>query len=1230
MRSDREGLDNLIRQQYSKAVRIFGTQLNDNKNSNYYYAVSRLGEWLAKLVKNKNSFCEDKNELIFTERKLNDRLKYTSIKSSSMDIQETAEELQSIQLLFEKAKSMQPSIQGIGEGIAFVRNLLEINRTEKRINEFVIEFIKFQVLYSAKLCILKELNNFEKKYFIHIFIPKPIKNLREIIDINKNDCLYLSPIQINQLYKLYHQYHHNLNYGEIFELIEKCLLLVHHHFYKKNNEYLEIWKKFKGNINFEKIMLVHTVYRNKRYHPLCKIIVDLNEKNLFDDMYLHIKEMLEFSHFFWDHVKCIEKIITNHSFRNNHELLTILFQFSIDNIPNHFKIPVFQFNKYLSFIKTSAITENHIDIKKIYTYVDLLKIFQDSKDLSLSQICDMMEDAEHAVGSKNFNHLCEKTLQYAISKKDFVVLMHFALQLRKTSIQTLLVLIDKYPHDIDSLKYEMKDVLLKEYQLKYPERPLQDVIMEFKTKSHEVEYPLDEKELIKIENQYLQIKAIGEKLLVTGWINIQSELKNCYDILKKNPQDETAHLTFLAIIRLQIMDNLEINPYNIQMLNLLALINEPRRIAQIKTGEGKSILIAMLAAYYGLTNHVVDIITTSDDLAIRDAKKFEAFYHSLDLTVGHSVNQKSSHIYNQCIVYGTICDFEFAYLRGETQGAFSGRRKRPYDVAIVDEVDSMFIDMQRNQSILSRHSDEGYQPEVYHTIWHWIENSEKMNQTKENLQAELKSKGVDVDLELAKTWLSSALTAQIYSENKEYIIASDNQNKKLRTIKIVDKLHTGQVASETTRWQGGLHQILEAKHQLPIRVETLTTGAINHIEYFNKYKILTGMTGTLGSKYSRDELKKLYKVNSYDSPPYLPSLKIEIPHFIEKDEQAQLIAIEKKIQEMTALGRPTLIICEDIQQSETYYKYLSKENSSTQIYNGIQTLSAEAILILSGRPGVPTIATNCAGRGTDIVTTLETELHGGLHVILTFPAINLRVERQAFGRTGRQGKKGTYHYILRENQLSHAERKCGTIEEKIALMHENREHREEMVSNDNIFYHNLMHKLFILQNIFFALPSNIKETHMVNWAKWKTDSQKYATRYMRYELDETDDNIVIQNILENFNIFWTTDIATYDALYKKPIIFAEYLLKKCLQQKNHLKDEYTQKLLIETILFFENPKFVFSGEFSDTLIEIKTIELSDSLLLPPEKKSSLSLSTLFSKLPASITHLLPTGLQQRA
>lgn len=1242
MQSDR-GFKHLIKRDFSKAAISFEAKMGNHKDLNtYYYAVSRLGELLERLVMHNivpAKFTYDK----LLEKKSNDHIKELDVKSHSPEIKKTTEEFESIRSLFLLAKkAVHPkSMPGIEYAISCINRLIELNNSgdfNQRTRSIYAEFLTFQILYTTKQYVSEKLSSFKENYLFSFSMPRPVKNLRAIFNSNKEDLIYLSHDQVNQLYKEHRTYHYNALYHPIFESLEESILFLHHDFGQYNERYIDIFKQYPGQINIEKVILLHQVYSDKDIMHLHIIIYELNKYHLLDNIFASLKEIILSGDHYWTSIKNIEEIISNNPLENNDELLHHLFHFALERMPPPKNITHYQFHRFISHVKKNCMPVDNVNVKNVYIYLDLLSILSDCKDSQIDKMCDLMKETENVIGNVNFIGICEKILKYKIPQASFIAIMNYALQLSKDSATDLLQLIDKHHDDLDRLKDEIGDICMREYQLKYPERPLEDVIHDFRTKSNDVEYPINDAELKSLETRYLHIKKICERLLPIVRVGLQSELKECRSILIRNPKHEAAQLNLFAIIRLQIKEKIGINPYNLQMLNLLALINEPRRIAQIKTGEGKSTLIAMLAAYYGLMNHSVDIITTSDDLAIRDAEKFNVFFKSLGLTVGHNINQQNSDCYKNCIVYGTVSEFEFAYLRGETCSSSSCRGERPYDVAIVDEVDSMFIDMQRNQAILSRSSEEGYQPHVYQAIWNWIENTERKEQTKENLQAMLKSKGVEINLELATTWLKSAKTAQVYSEDKEYIIdVPDNKSKNrikkksgdLR-IKIVDKLHTGQVADENTRWQGGLHQLLEAKHKLEIRVESLISGSINHIEYFNKYIILNGVTGTLGALSCREELELLFKMSTYDSPPYKPSLKIQVPHLIEKDQKAQMIAIKKTVQEMNRLGRPVLVLCEDIDESKHFTVHLSKEIKSVQVYNGVQALSADSILGLSGNPGAVTVATNCAGRGSDIKTTPLTEEKGGLHVVMTFPAINLRVEKQAFGRTGRQGKKGTYHYILREDQLSDEEKEGKTIEEKISLMHISRKEREQDISRDNIYYHNLMHKLFIIQTIFFALPVKIKENHMLEWAKFKTESSKRITQYMRRELEGANNDTVILEILKQFDEFWKTKLSICGSRYKTPLVFVESQLKDILHSRQLNQNEYMKNSLIEAIIFLTDPKFIFSGFCADFLLEGRSEEIIKSLKKAPEKGLSAQLSQLFDiSIPSFIQPLLTSSADQK-
>lgn len=1175
----------------------------------YYHAIARLGALLESLTKDNNVTAKKSAINSLLSNKYSSPAKETlEVDDDKMESASGADavnkEISSILSLFNLAKDlMKPKqLDGIEHAVkAVIPQLLKLNQsaTTHRTKHFAIELAIFELLYTTKLVIDKDLNDDDSSIFSRLFSTNIISILKNAIKAHKDDPLFLSQSNLNELYKQLPNFRNDKQHRSTLARLEKQLFLIDYQ--ATNDDCLEFWRKFKGSITIDKAILVREIYNNHEFLALKAILFELNNNQLLTDkMFTCLKSIVLFDEHYRESIKAIDEALSTSHLENKYELKNDLLEFVLNGVP-HPNITDTQFYQFMSPLKNSYTTEKEaIDVNKIYLYLDLLAIFTQNKDkqIPLDKIANLMQQVEKVVGNNNFIALCQKVLQYKISSTEFITIMNSAIQLRTESVGDLFKLIDAHHHDMNTLRHHLNDIIMRDYQLKYPERSLEEVTHDFLTPSADVEYTLDPSEFAELKQRYLRIKAIGEQLLTTGDIGIESALNNYKAALLEDQNDKNAQLTLLAIIRLKIPSLFGINPYNVQMLNVLALLNEPKRIAQIKTGEGKSTLIAILAAYYTLLGHKVDIITTSHDLAIRDVKKYKDFYRSLGIRSGHNIsegNRDNSNCYKNDVVYGTVSDFEFAYLRQET-GQSEGRGNRPYDVVIADEVDSMFIDMQRNEAILSQTTEAAHKPEYYRYIWNWINTTEKIKQTRENLQAMFKAKDIDISLDLATTWLKSARTAQQYSENEEYIIGyptskhkdkSRKSQQDERVIKIVNKSHTGEVQDESSRWQGGLHQILEAKHNLQIRTESLTSASINHIEFFNKYKILAGVSGTLGAMTCRDELKKLYHVNTYDSPPYKPSCKKQVPHVIAKDEKAQHSAISEIVKDQIKVGRPVLILCESIQDSKDLYEQLSEEIKGVSIYNGVQEDSAEEILGLAGNAGAVTIATNLAGRGTDIVVTPEAEKQGGLHVIVAFPALNRRVEQQAFGRTGRQGKKGTYQYVLNEDQLTLEELEGESIANKIQIMQAEREKHEEHVSMMNYYNYNLMHKLFIIQHIFFSLPTVIKSNSMTKWAQFKTSAHKLTMQYVRNELEDKSENDVFKNVLKDFMDFWKKTIASLDSHFRTP----EDFIKSRLKQP--FSDDYTKTLLIKGVMFLEKPELDFSSEVADLLVDLKASELEE-------------------------------------
>lgn len=1047
----------------------------------------------------------------------------------------------------------------LSDGVSHVLNTLipalhtiQLEKSAQvRMQLFSEEFIKFKLLFLTKLQLEKTIKEYaethESSFGSKMFSPAIVKKLRAFLKSSNHDAFYLSKERMNELYTLLvaHSYDPDSAHKTESLLTEltKQLFLT--------NGFVQPYSfgMFK-NTSFLNIDAATTLLcsQNDDRQKIAHFINGLNSKGfLTSELFNALISVLKSSPDCINKIVFIVNAIQHLDLDTKNEMLGNFFEFALKKIPHSIADNTFiaYFSRFSDLYrdKRANIEQN---IPKIVQMIEIFSLFNEAT-LAINMIeptLKLVRETETTLGNDEFVACLSRISQNTLYRPHFIAILNWILLLPTPESRAELYRLMDQSVAWEPLKEAMDLVLLKAHQAKFPERPLDDVIAEFQTVQGDVEFPIDPDELQMLKKCYERIKNIGDELIAGGKVAVDKKPHEGFNI-----QDEEA-LRRLALIRHQIKTTFNIYPYNVQMINLLALLNNPRRIAQIKTGEGKSTLIAMLAAFYGMNSQKVDIITTARDLATRDAKKFTPFYRKLGLSVGDNAKDDSdSNDYLPDIVYGTNFDFEFAYLRGETQSESAGRGTRPYRVAIADEVDSMFIDMMRNEAILSS-AESLYEPQIYANIWRWINTTPPRDQTSENLQEMLKaSSSLEITLEQATTWIKSALSARDkMKEKQDYVIVPEADKKKGSKeieikIEIIDYKNTGQ-RNTNSRWQDGLHSFLEAKHQaqgVKIRKESLTNAAINHIEYFNKYSILIGLTGTLGSKSCRTELESLYKVDTYDSPTYRPSLKKPIQHIIATDQKLQNEAVLKEVKNMAALNRPSLILCETIAETEELFALFKKRHPSlsVQLYNGMQQENSETIIALAGHPGAITIATNMAGRGTDIVVSPEAEKQGGLHVIMTFPGSNSRVEQQAFGRTGRQGRQGTYHYILREDQFTAAELACDSLEDRMRTKAANRELFSEWRSYRNLLSYNFMHKEFLLQCIFFALPMDIKHEVMPHWARLKTEMQK-DFRIVAQGQDDQDEyeEKAFLSIYTKFILFWNQYVRPFSAdLYNSPLSF---------------------------------------------------------------------------------------------
>lgn len=418
-------------------------------------------------------------------------------------------------------------------------------------------------------------------------------------------------------------------------------------------------------------------------------------------------------------------------------------------------------------------------------------------------------------------------------------------------------------------------------------------------------------------------------------------------------------------------------------------------------------------------------------------------YDSLEFATGTN-RIGSPDCYKADVIYGSIGNFQFDYLKDHflEQGTSAGRE---FGVVVLDEVDSMLIDNGRHiAKLASPFAGMESLRYIYVKIWQTLEELTGSMSYYDLTEISISIKqqiGEDTQLldlipkylqdyveRQMDQWISNAIQAKyLYKENEQYVIKISPDKGGEKSIIPVDYLSTG-VSLKNTVWPNGLHQFLQLKHNLEITVETLTNSHVSNMGYIKKYgNKIYGMTGTLGSNMEKALLSKIYKVDAAEIPTYKEKNFYELPGRIIEDQQWLDITILSILQQIEE-HRSVLVICETIEAVRIIKKGLELFNSLEKTtVSGILKNYIKKITIYTDDdsqvtenkigPGEIIIATNIAGRGTDLQTTPELEENGGLHVCVTFLPFNQRVEEQAFGRTSRQGKAGTAELVIKKREV---------------------------------------------------------------------------------------------------------------------------------------------------------------------------------------------------------------------
>ena len=500
-----------------------------------------------------------------------------------------------------------------------------------------------------------------------------------------------------------------------------------------------------------------------------------------------------------------------------------------------------------------------------------------------------------------------------------------------------------------------------------------------------------------------------------------------------------------ALVREATKRVLGMRHYDVQMIGGIVL--HEGNVAEMKTGEGKT-LVALLPSFLNaLTGRGVHVVTVNDYLAQRDAGWNAPVYHFLGMSVGviiadasflydpeyvneEHTDERMQHLkpctrkqaYQADVTYGTNNEFGFDYLRDNMVNEVDFLRQRELNFAIVDEVDSILIDEARTPLIIS--APAGDNPDSYYQFakiashlgpddYVLDEKHRSVSLTDTGIEKVQRMLGIDNLYSADNTRLvyhmDQALRAQVvFQRDRDYVVTNSGE------VIIVDE-NTGRLM-QGRRYSEGLHQAIEAKESVVVKEESMTLATISFQNFFRLYNKLSGMTGTAFTE--AEEFQQIYALDVIQIPPNRPIIRIDKDDLIFRTEAGKLRAIVEEVRKFHEKGQPVLIGSASIVKNELIAKYLDEAGLSYELLNAKNNEREAAIVEKAGQKGAITLATNMAGRGTDIKLTDEVKELGGLVVIGSERHDSRRVDNQLRGRGGRQGDPGiTQFFVSCEDDL---------------------------------------------------------------------------------------------------------------------------------------------------------------------------------------------------------------------
>ncbi len=545
--------------------------------------------------------------------------------------------------------------------------------------------------------------------------------------------------------------------------------------------------------------------------------------------------------------------------------------------------------------------------------------------------------------------------------------------------------------------------------------------------------------LTQVKRQSAEYKSLDDSELRDIALNLGFESRQVNSV-------RPLQVRGFALVQTVAERKLQLRHYDVQLLGGRAMCEG--HVAEMKTGEGKTLSATLPMFLHALQGRGALLATSNDYLARRDAEWMQPVYRTLGLTIGVIQTEMSREqrraAYKCDITYGTMKEFGFDFLRDHSQQRTQEQQKMWYGGAaaeapvaapvhrkphflLIDEADSILIDDARTPLIISSAEDDATQEQQL-MLYSWsAENTDKFEED-EHYWYDREKKKVDLTpdgtalvraihkpevlegvglLEMYDFMERAIQVARDYRLDRDYVVREGE-------VVIVDEA-TGRI-SEGRRWSRGIHQAIEAKELANITMDTNTQAKITVQAFVSRYPLIAGMTGTAVS--SSKEFRKIYRMPVTAIPPNRPSQRKNLPTKVAHDDETKWNMIVDEIKEIHAIGRPILVGTRSIAKSEIISALLAREGIEHEVLNARQIEREAEIVARAGEKNRITVATNMAGRGTDIKISDEVVALGGLYVIGTELHQSSRIDQQLFGRCGRQGDPGSVRqFISAEDEL---------------------------------------------------------------------------------------------------------------------------------------------------------------------------------------------------------------------